>query len=413
MILKQIDNYIFRRFKWAVYICGIFFILYFEKFNLEVLLYIFKQVFIITNIWIFFVFLPRSYFLNYIIEINQFLFKYFSFLFKLRRELINLPYFLRMILSRFFFYFDRILRKILKIEIRKKDFFYFLRLILYLNIIIWVTFPFHLIIELYELILDVMNLNIKTIDFLKARIHYLLLSIIFILLLSISRIDLIIFLWILDRILDIICFFFVSIKEFKKTKWNDFDDNCGILYMVFMNSCTGYSSLLNYIGLCVENKRMNTILLFKGIAINKIGQFYFMQKISENQSAFWRKFIKFLTYWDWAYEYYIVDRDGQFFIRMLFKITGARDSEDFKEYVMNKELFDIEEYVREQFNSEFNEEVYNLMLKFVINLTNHKEYIDELFILLEKYPNFIYHKGVMRKNEEIKQFLFKLEKLSK
>lgn len=53
------------------------------------------------------------------------------------------------------------------------------------------------------------------------------------------------------------------------------------------------------------------------------------------------------------------------------------------------------------------------MVKFLENLTRNLNYIDEFFKLYNKYGEFYLHKRIMEENKEIKEFLIKLEKLSK
>jgi hypothetical protein len=53
------------------------------------------------------------------------------------------------------------------------------------------------------------------------------------------------------------------------------------------------------------------------------------------------------------------------------------------------------------------------MVSFLENLTQNLYIIDEFFKLYEKYGEFYLHKKIMEENKEIKEFLIKLENLSK
>jgi hypothetical protein len=53
------------------------------------------------------------------------------------------------------------------------------------------------------------------------------------------------------------------------------------------------------------------------------------------------------------------------------------------------------------------------MVNFLENLTKNSDVIDEFFKLYGKYGEFYLHKKIMEENKEIKEFLIKLENLSK
>ena len=146
MLREWFSKFFYSRGKYLIYILGSFSIIYLEKFNINIVFNILIWFSIITIIWVVNIFL-RKYLLDKIIVVNEYIYKKFFILIKLRWEFINIPLFIRIILS-LFMYVDMFLLKILHLYSRTKNTFYFIRLLIYYNILIWITLPFFLIVDL-------------------------------------------------------------------------------------------------------------------------------------------------------------------------------------------------------------------------------------------------------------------------
>lgn len=309
MLQEWFNKIFYGRVKWLIYILSLLLIYYLDKYDFKIVIGVSKFIIIISIIWIINIIL-RKHYMHYIIYINTIINTNYPIIIKLRREFINLPFILRIILSLIIF-IDMFLIKILYLETRKKNKFYFIRLLIYYNILIWVSLPFHLISELYEIILRFIN-KVDILNYFYLRLNFLFLSIVFILLLDIKRIDFIILIWILDTIITLYYYWVINFLKFKSFKWNDWKENNYLLYTAFFNTGGDYNDLANHL-IYLEDERTKIILFLKDSN--------FIKDEKTLYKKFWNKYyIKFQQNKQILFDFYSFDNEEEFFLSFFNKL---------------------------------------------------------------------------------------------
>lgn len=409
MILSGIDYYIFRRWSWLIYVIGIISIIYFEKFDLELIIKIIKQILFVTCIWIFCIFIPRKYFMAQIINFNKKLYDYVPFVLKLRQEILNFPFILEITIF-YVFYLNKLLRKLLFLDVRKKNLFLFLRWLIYYNLLTLIVIPLYLIVEFYEIILLIINTNINMKEYIWLRLNFLCLSLIFILLFNVNRIDLIILFWIIDKFIFVYYQWFVNFIKLKKGSILNFDENCVNIKTSYNMTQFNYNNLVNYVNNKISFLRKNTILLFKGLNLDDF-TFNLIRDYEKQFLTKWNnEYVKFEHYQVIINDYNDCDNDSQFIVRYISTISSSFDKQIYNDYFLE---LDVEWLLDSQGIKMYNIKLYKVLLYFLENLKKNQQFIDKFFELRAKYGEFYLYKRIMEENKEIKDFLLKLENLSK
>lgn len=405
-MFEKLDNYLLNRRAWWIYPSAIFFIIYFDKYDYVKVLNILMNITTITLFWILFIIIPRKYFMKQIINVNIILLKYFPFILRLRKEFINLPFLLRIILS-LFISVDMILIKILYLETRKKNLFYFLRAVLYYNIIILMTLPFYFIVSLYKIITEFIDNYLEVLNYLKLRINFLILSIIFISLFNISRIDIIIAIWVLDTLIMIYKEWYRSWIEITEEgkKGNTWIERAYVLQLSFNNIGMSYDRTAHNL-IFFEDERDSHILLFKGLNTNQIGIFVIMKKIRDITRRYWNNiFYKYGISRHKAWLYYSYETDDQFILNFLVELIDTLGYEEFLKFYKKN---DIEKIVNDEIDLRFYKKINRTVYKYLYNFLDNEELIKEFYVLKEKYPFELL--GNFTEEKDVKAFLDKINK---
>jgi hypothetical protein len=410
-MFERLDDLIFRRGRFLIYLLGMFFIIYLDRYDFEKIFYTFYSILKITVIWLVLFLIPRVYFLEQIKNFNKWVVKNFGVLIRLRKIIIDFELIFTIILSLYIF-IDMFLIKILLLYTRKRTWFYFIRRLFYYNILLVLVLPFFFIKELYTVILYVINGNVSIKNYLELRLHFLLLSIIFVLLFDIERIDIIIICWVVDTILIVYYKWWDGWKVLKvdnNLKEKDVRQYCSLLMFSFKDINLEYNDLA-----CIFLKglgREETILLFKGlnyeedILNNNLNLYLIFWSYYER---FWNNYYAcYLNDQAYTFKYYDINNDEHFILFIFSEIIveGCGDNkEEFKDNLNNLE-FDY--VIGFRFDKRFHLSQYNMMLNLVNKFKENNKLVDEFFVLKNKY-NFDFFKDYT-KEEDVSKFLLKLK----
>jgi hypothetical protein len=408
MFLEKWDKLIFGKGKFWIYFLGVMLVLYFDRYNINIIFEVSLSIIKLTIFWIIFIIIPRKYFLDTIKKFNRYLYNYFRFILKFRKIFIYVSKFIQIIVS-FFIFIDQFLIKLLVLETNNNDTIsYFIKNFLYCNIMMIILLPFYFIKELYYIVLKFCDSDINIKDYLEWRLHFLLLSIIFILLLNVKRIDIIIIIWIVDTV---ITFYYSWWKEFKDLKEGE-NINLRVysilLMLAFKSTGMTYNELLNSIILDVNMLRNYTILFFKGLSLDEIENLKFdWYKNLENYyyKNYWvNYYISWLTDRENIFYYYSSVNEEHFKLWFLY-ILFEEELENNKLKFLNK--VKVNELVYNTFDVRFHKYQYDMLINLCLKLRNNEDLIEEFLKLKYKYGSFLYSNEY--NEEDIKNFMYKIK----
>jgi len=418
MIYDFLYKIINRRALLVIYIILFLIIIYFKKYDFLIIINFLKWFCIITFIWLFNIIL-RKYFINYIIEFNKFVLKYFPILIKLRKELIDIPFILRVILS-FFIFIDMFFIYILRLETKNQNIFYFIRLLIYYNIILWISLPFYLINDFYINILFFLEKGMEIKEYIKSRINFLILSIIFILLFNIKWINIIILIWILDIIITAYFYWIYNFYDFIKDIKFSWKRASKILRISFFTASLNYDKIANEL-IHIKDYRYKVILLFKGILYNVNNEYseifinlkfnLFKKIYNFFINEFWNNYyIEYKLMQNIMWIYYDFNNDEEFILYYIhnYIIGYSMDNDSFEEYFLK---IDVDELIKDELSKKFYIEIYFLILYILKELQLNNNLLKKFFIIRNKYDlrlnlNFLEEK-------EIKEFFNQINLIEK
>jgi len=408
-MLEKLDELIFGRGKLFVYIIGIVLIIYFDKWDYEKVQKIILLIGQITLLWIIIKVL-RIYLIKYVEKFNRILFNNFRILIKIRKYFFDIPLLLRIILSLYIF-LDKFLIKILFLETRKRNWFYFLRRFLYLNILIWVSLPFYFFKELYGIILVIVELNeISLKDIIWLRAHFLFLTIICVLLLDIERIDFIIFAWIIDVV--VIKIYYEWLKEWKQMyTFNEFDlrITCMNMQSSFYQVRMNYNEYCNSLISDISPLRRRVLLVYKGLTKEEINlcKISLFEKFIEIYNNWWNDYYsQFLLSNSNSFDYYDSKNDEQFILVILNKVIEIFG--DNKDNTIQISDIEIYKYLEEIFDKRFNFKQYIFIKNVIKRIKEDDKLLVKFFHLRVKY-DFTFYENFTNE-EDIKEFFKELYK---
>lgn len=296
-MFEKVYEVIFKA-RWVIYVVSSFYIYYYEKFDLQLILKVFILVCYLSLFFLLFsltryllVFCIKNY------KINFFINQKFPVLLLLRNsEIIDLVFWIKVFLSKYF-----LLDRIIIFPNSKNSLIHFIKLILYFNLQIIINFPIYVIIYILNIIYTYLYMiqsfkgmndyYIYSKNLLWYRIHFFFFCLVFILIFEVSRFKVIILLWCIDKFIFIYINWLKNIKLEKNSSYeNETWFNLGwnrICYLIETSFYDNNIYFYNMIRKCNELifLRKLTILIFidlekkdiKGMSnflINKIKNFW-------------------------------------------------------------------------------------------------------------------------------------------
>lgn len=420
MLLKIYNKYFTSRVLVLIFVISFLYIYYFNKLNIIQIKDILEAVIIISAIYLVNI-IVKKYFMNQIIKFNKFILKYFPILIKIRKELINIPFYLRIILS-LYIYIDMFLIFVLRLKSRKQNIFYFIRSLIYFNIMIWITLPFYLINDLYVGILFFLEIGIGIKKFIISRIKFLLLSIIFALLFNISWINIIISIWILDSILTTYFYWFDNWNRRNRELTENWKLKSTALRIAYNQIALNYQKMNTEL-ISIANYRITVILLFKGL----LDEEKYKEQFINCRFRLFNDFHLFYVNKFWI-NYYIdfcvmknlmwfwtsIDSDELFILMYINNYIIDNEFEINKLTNIFKTM-DIKAIIDRNLSDKFYTDLYFLVFNVLVFLKKDETFLKEFIFLKENFnlSNISLLMLYNEENKEIKDFLIKLENLAK
>jgi len=414
MIKDFINKKLNKSYLFIFYIIFFFIIIYLDKIDNNKIIDITIFIVVVTIFWIL-VILFRNIYIKYLIYLNNIIQEKYIFILKIRWEIINIPFWIMFILSNFM-YIDKILIYIFFLNTRQINFFYFFRLVLYYNILIWLSLIFFLISDLYHGILILLEFNTKIKDYLKDRIHFFLFSLILALLFNIRFIDIIILLWIFDTIFTT---YYIWIQNyFTADRTKDWSLKVIVLRQSFNTIKLNYVKLANSMRILIEFRKQ-TILFFKNLNYEFNDQINFFKKYTLFSNfyiyffeKFWKdKFSKFLEMKTVMWFFYQQCKSDEDFILKyihIYIIGSEMDNDSF----INKQLLiqNISDILEDEMNLIYFKEAYFAIYN-VLNILKHfKDIREKFFSLRLKYQYLPYN--TYGEYPDIKEFFIEFYEFS-
>lgn len=414
MIKDFINKKLNKSYLFIFYIIFFFIIFYLDKIDNNKIIDITIFIVVVTIFWIL-VILFRNIYIKYFIYLNNIIQEKYIFILKIRWEIINIPFWIMFILSNFM-YIDKILIYILFLNTRQINFFYFFRLVLYYNILIWLSLIFFLISDLYHGILILLEFNTKIKDYLKDRIHFFLFSLILALLFNIRFIDIIILLWIFDTIFTT---YYIWIQNyFTADRTKDWSLKVIVLRQSFNIIKLNYVRLANSMRILIEFRKQ-TILFFKNLNYEFNDQINFFKKYTLFSNfyiyffeKFWKdKFSKFLEMKTVMWFFYQQCKSDEDFILKyihIYIIGSEMDNESF----INKQLLiqNISDILEDEMNLIYFKEAYFAIYNVLNILKHYKDIREKFFSLRLKYQYLPYN--TYGEYPDIKEFFIEFYEFS-
>jgi hypothetical protein len=174
------------------------------------------------------------------------------------------------------------------------------------------SFPFYLFLNFinlfYKIIFLIDEKNLSIWKYINIRGHFIILSILFILLINIKRIDFIICIWIIDEFIILLYKFYCDWKE--KIKKTDFKNNNIKFYEIYISNTNFYCIEILNLLLFIEKNRINSILIFNFIDEIKVPKFKYNiilnEKIVKNINNFDKYRLCFWYYNEYGLNSFII-----------------------------------------------------------------------------------------------------------
>jgi hypothetical protein len=409
------------KFRWVIYIISSFYIYYYEKFNIELILKIFISVCYLSLFFLLFSLI--RYLLMFFFRknnINLIISKKFPVLLDLRNsEIINLIFWIKVFLSQYFF-FD----KVIIFPTSKNKFSYFIKLILYFNLQIIFNFFLYVILYILNIVYTYLYMvqNFKDMNdyymyvknLLWYRLHFFLFCLVFILIFEVSRFKIIILFWCIDKFVLIYVNWFKNIKlnknsYYENEAWFDLGWNrfCYLLESSFFNNDICFYNMIIKCNELIFLRKL-TILIFIDLEKKHIkGMNNFLVNKMNN---FWLSWY-FVYYKDINLYYNLflhpINKNNQYYL-VLFRLFKYLDRLFYDNHLRKEKIYKF--FVEENniiFNKFWNDfDLHNFSehkkLKFIYEFFKN---IFDVFLLDKDFFFITYEFFIKNKNEDINFFL--------